>query len=397
MKRVYVTTILTALAVFIVYSLYNPFWKDNRQAGTLKVGFIYEGDDSMPDTYNFAMAETALKRQYPNAVETLSRNNVRANEAEEPLREFVQRGCDVIFTNVTGDQVALAAAEFPEAQFCQVSGGIDAGDTPGNYHTFNGEIYQGRYVSGIAAGMKLKSLIDAHEISPDEAVVGFVGTYPSPEVISGYTAFLLGVRSVAPEAVMRVRYTDSMDNYSLEKDCARALIDEGCVVIAQHTHTIGPAVACEEAAGTRQVFHIGYDQNMIDVAPTTSIVSVRVNWVPYVVGAVEAVMNRRPIEKYVDGNVHPVNDMSAGFERDWVQLLELNQHIAPPETQKRLDSVIEDFRKGSVQVFSGDYVGVDPEDETDTYDLNNGYAENRDSSSPSFHYVLKDVIIVEGI
>lgn len=395
MKRVYITAVLTALAVLAVYSLYHPFWKDDRKLETLKVGFIYEGDGSMPDTYNFAMAETALKTRYPDVVETLSRSNVLSDDVEETLREFVKKGCGIIFTNVMSSQVAEVAAEFPDTQFCQVSGEDVGAARPDNYHTFNGEIYQGRYASGIAAGMKLRSLIDEGVITPDEAVVGFVGTFPSAEVISGYTAFLLGVRTVAPEAVMRVRYTHSVDNYSLEKACAAALIEEGCVVIAQHTHTIGPAVACEEASASRTVFHIGCNQNMLDVAPKTSIVSVRVNWTPYVVGAAEAVMNRRDIERYVDGSVHDGNDMSAGFERDWVQLLELNQFAAAEGTQKRLDSVVEDFRRGNVQVFSGDYVGVDPFNASDTYDLNKGYAENRDSSLPSFHYVLRDVIAVD--
>lgn len=394
MKRVYITAALTALAVLVAYSLYNPFWRDDKRMETVKVGFIYEGDGSIPDSYNFAMAQNALQMQYPNAVETLSRNNVLSDETEETLREFARKDCDIIFTNVVSDQVAAVARDYPDTQFCQVSEEEDDDETPDNYHTFNGEIYQARYVSGIAAGLKLRSLIDEGIIEPDGAVVGFVGSYPSAEVISGYTAFLLGARSVAPETVMRVRYTESVDNFTLEKKCAAELIDEGCVIIAQHTRTIGPAVACEEAA-TRSVYHIGYNQNMIDVAPTTSIVSIRVNWAPYVVGAVEAVMNRRTIEEYVDGNVHEGNDMSAGFERDWVQLLELNEFVASEDTQKRLDSVIEDFRKGNVQVFSGDYVGVDPFNQFDTYDLNKGYVENRDSSLPSFHYVLKDVIAVD--
>lgn len=394
MKRVYITAALTALAVLIVYSLYHPFWKGSQKIDVLKVGFIYEGDGSMPDTYNFAMAEAALKMQYPDSVKTVSRNNVLSDEIEDPLREFVRRGCHIIFTNVDSDKVAQVAAEYPEVQFCQVSGDY-GGSRPANYHTFNGEIYQGRYLSGIAAGLKLKDLFDAHVIQRKEAVVGFVGDYPSAEVISGSTAFLLGVRTAMPQATMRVRFTHSPNNFNLERDCARALIDEGCVIIAQQTHTIGPAVACEEAAD-RKVYHIGYNLNMIDVAPTTSILSIRINWVPYVIGAAEAVMNRRTIEKYVDGNVHNGNDMSAGIERDWVQLLELNQHIAGYGTRKQLDQAIEGFRKGAVQVFSGDYTGVDPRDPADTLDLNKGYPENRDSSSPSFHYLLKDIVTVDN-
>ena len=395
MKRVYITAILTALAVLIAFSMYHPFWNNGQQVDVLKVGFIYDGDGSIPDTYNFAMAETVLKQRYPDRVVTVSRSNVLSDEVETPLREFVMKGCNLIFTNVDGPKVAEVAGEYPEVQFCQVSGRDNGLTRPANYHTFNGEIYEGRYISGIAAGMKLRSLLDQHIIDRDEALVGYVGTYPTPETISGFTAFLLGVRAAAPEAVMRVHYTYAPDSFSQEKASTRALIDEGCVIIAQHTPTIGPAVACEEAAATRTVYHIGYNQNMIDVAPTTSIVSTRVNWVPYVVGATEAVLNRQPIEKTVEGNVHGGNDISAGIERDWVQLLELNQHIAAYGTQKRLDSAIEGLRKGTVQVFSGNYIGVDPADPTDTYDLSKGFEENRDASAPSFHYILKDIITVD--
>ena len=391
MKRVYITAALTALAVLLVHSLYHPFWNKYDEAETLKVGFMYEGDGSTPDTYNFAMAEDAVKLQFADRVETLSLNNVLPDEAEEPLRDMVARGCGIIFTNVFSSKVARVAEDYPEVQFCQVSGVRNSFKLPDNYHTFNGEIYQGRYISGIAAGLKLKDMFDEHTIQRNEAVVGFVGTFPTPEVISGYTAFLLGVRSVMPTATMRVRYTNSLNSYSLEKAAAKALIDEGCLVIAQHTHTIGPAVACEESK--QRVYHIGYNQSMIDVAPTTSIISIRVNWVPYVVGAVEAVMNHRDIERYVDGNAHGENDMSAGIERDWVQILELNQHIAAYDTRRRLDKAIEDFKNGRIEVFTGDYIGYDPNIEDETYDLSKGFAENRDSSTPSFRYILRDVII----
>ena len=391
MKRVYITSILTALAVLAVYSLSHPFWNRYDETSTLRVGFVYQGDGSNPDTYNFAMAEDAVKLQFAGQAETLSMNNVLPDEAEEPLRDMVTRGCGLIFTNVFSSQVARVAQDYPNVQFCQVSGVRNTGKLPDNYHTFNGEIYQGRYISGIVAGLKLKDMFDEHAIQRNEAVVGFVGTYPTSEVISGYTAFLLGVRSVMPSATMRVRYTNSLNSYSLEKAAAKALIDEGCVVIAQHTNTIGPAVACEESG--RRVYHIGYNQSMIDVAPTTSIISIRVNWVPYVVGAVEAVINRKDIEHYVDGNAHGENDMSAGIGRDWVQILELNQHIAAYDTRRRLNKAIEDFKSGRVEVFIGDYIGYDPDIEDETYDLSKGFAENRDSSTPSFRYILRDVII----
>ena len=243
--------------------------------------------------------------------------------------------------------------------------------------------------------MKLKELVDAGTITEDEAVVGYVGAYPYAEVISGYTAFFLGVRSVMPDAVMKVKYANTWTDYNTEKKLATELIDEGCVLISQHSDTIGPAVACEEASakGTT-VFHVGYNQSMIGVAPTTSLVSCRINWNPYIVGAVGAVMNGENIEEAVKGHVHG-NDIGAGFESDWVQLLEVNDAITGSEVSNKADDLIKQFKTGGIDVFKGNYLGVDPDDPSDTIDLTNGYMENAATSAPQFHYVLKDVIQIE--
>lgn len=397
MKRIILTTLAACLALILAFSCIYRIWEPLPQVDTFKVGFLYENDESSPGVYNFDLAKEALAKEWGDGVQVLVKSNVLETETEEPLRELVRKGCRIVFVNSYTAQVPAVAKEYPEVQFCQVSSqATQVAALPDNFHTFNGEIYQGRYVSGIAAGMKLRELIDAGELSASQALVGFVGAFPNTEVISGYTAFLLGVRSVAPEAVMRVRYTNAWSSYSAEKACAAALIDEGCVVVAQHTNTIGPAVACEESAEAgRQVYHIGYNESMLDVATSTSLVSTRVNWIPYVTGAVAAVAAGRSIEASVVGNVHGTSDISAGFEHDWVQMLELNKPIAAPGTQEAMDAAVEAFRKGRLQVFKGDYTGVNPADASDTCDLSRGFSENRESSLPSFHYILDGVIEVE--
>ena len=257
-----------------------------------------------------------------------------------------------------------------------------------------GEIYQGRYISGVAAGMKLAELIENGEITVEQARIGYIGAFPYAEVISGYTAFFLGVQSVVPEVTMKVIYTNSWGDYSLEKHTAERLIEEGCVVIAQHSDTTGPAVACEEQSSRYKVFHIGYNQSMTDVAPTTSLISSRINWQNYIVSATDAVLRGKSIESVVKGNVHG-NDVSGGIRENWVQMLKLNDTIAAKGTQKKINELIDKFKKGKVDVFKGDFIGVNPEDENDIYDLSDGYTENRNSSAPTFHYVLKDVITIE--
>ncbi|MBR0408644.1 MAG: BMP family ABC transporter substrate-binding protein [Clostridia bacterium] len=395
MKRYYLTTLAICLLVLLAGSFAYGVWDRRPMLSELKVGFIYENDESTPYTYNFSLAQQALEKEYGEQVQVLTRSNVRDTETEEPLRELVDRGCRIIFINSYSEQVVQVAAEYPSVQFCQVSFlPFPDPNTPENYHTFKGKIYQGRYVSGIAAGMKLRELIDQGEIQADEALVGYVAAYGTEEVISGFTSFLLGVRSVVPEATMRVRYTGTWSSFTLEKSCAKELIDEGCVIISQHTDTIGPAMACEEARARKKVFHVGYNQSMIDQAPYTSLISTRINWTPYITGAVGALLVSQPIEQYVDAAAFG-RDMSAGFEKNWVEMLELNKAIAAEGTQARIDQAIDGFRKNQIEVFKGIYLGVNPKNAEDTIDLSQGYAENKESSSPQFHYILQDIITVE--
>lgn len=395
MKRIYITTLVTALVLLGIFTGIHFILNNTPEVGMLKVGFILESDNSTPYTYNFALAQDALEKKYPGRVQVLVRSNVPDTETEEPLRDLIRQGCGIIFANNYSSEVYAMALEYPNVQFCQASfPDAQVNADADNFHTFNAEIYQGRYISGIVAGIKLREMIDSGVITADQALVGFVGGFPSPEVISGYTAFLLGVRSVAPEATMRVRYIGTWCSYSKEKASAKALIDEGCVIICQHTNTFGPAMACEEASATRKVYHVGYNQSMIDVAPATSLVSTRINWTPYILQAVAAVLEHKPIEKVVGGKVHG-NDVGAGFDEDWVEVLELNDHIAVHGTQGRINRAVEAFRKGGVNVFKGNYIGVDPDDPNDTCDLSKGYIENAEHSYPTFHYVLKDIITVE--
>ena len=395
MKRVYITTIVTALLVVAAFSMVYSVWDGAARVDALKVGFIYENDESTPYTYNFMLAQEALEARLPDRVRVYAHTNVPEDECEDPLHALVKDGCSIIFTNNYSAQIVEAARQYPNVQFCQTSyNAANHDDYPENYHTFNGAIYQARYVSGIAAGLKLRQMIDDRVIDGDGALVGYVGAYPSVEVVSGYTAFLLGVRSVAPEATMRVRYTHAWSSYSREKACAKALIDEGCVVIGQHTDTIGPAMACEEAVASPPVIHVGYNQSMVDIAPSTSLISTRVNWVPYVVGAVEALLEGREIEKSISGAVFG-NDMCAGFDQGWVELTELNRQLAPYGVEEKLNKAMDALRKGTLEVFKGNYTGVDPDDPGDTVDLSQGYRENANSSWPTFHYLLQDVITVE--
>lgn len=396
MKRVYITTALTCLVVMAAFIAGFRILNPSAVRDTLKVGFIYDNDESTPYTYNFSLAKDAVEKKYGERVEIYTCSNVMDDEMEEPLRDLADKGCNVIFFNGYSELVRELAPEYPDVQFCQTSYMDMSNQTvPANYHTFKGEAYQGRYVSGIAAGMKIREMISEGFIREDQAIVGFVAAFPTSEVISGYTAFLLGVRSVVPNAVMRVCYTQTWSSYAHEKSAAQKLIDEGCIIISQHTDTIGPAIACEEASENSPVCFVGYNQSMSEVAPGSSLVTSRICWEPYILSAVEAVMANKKIETVVSGNIHG-NDVSAGFDKGWVEMVDLNMQVAAGGTQEAMDSAIDKFKRGNVDfVFKGNYTGVDPENPSDTRDLKGGYIENENTSYPLFHYILSDVITIE--
>ena len=395
MKRVYITTALTCIVLLAAFigCLKLLHLSDGKE--TIKVGFIYDNDESTPYTYNFSLAKDALEKKYGENVEILTCSNVLDDEMEEPLRDLASKGCDIIFFNGYSELVRKLAPEYPDVQFCQTSYMDMNGETvPENYHTFKGEAYQGRYVSGIAAGMKIKQLISDGVIEEDQAMVGFVAAFPTSEVISGYTAFILGIRSVVPQAVMRVCYTDTWSSYAQEKSAAQRLIDDGCVIISQHTDTIGPAIACEEASQKKEVCFIGFNQSMSEVAPAASLVTSRVCWEPYVLAAVEVVKKEKSIESVVKGNIHG-RDVSAGFDKGWVEMVDLNLQVAAPGTEEAMNSAIAKFKTGKTDfVFKGDYTGENPDDPNDTYDLSKGYIENKNTSYPLFNYVLSEIITV---
>ena len=399
MKRSDWAAVAVALVMVLIFAwVHQARVAEDDSGRVVKVGFVYAGDESTPYSYNFIRAQRALETAYGDRVEILAVSNLPESEAEDTLRGLAESGCELIFSNSVEYEGAMlaAAAEYPAVQFCQ--GAASAANTEGspeNYHTFMGEIYQGRYVSGVVAGLKLRELIEDGTVTEAKAKVGYVAAVPCAEVISGYTAFILGVRSVVPSALMTVRYTNTWTSYDLEKKAAEALLAEGCVILSQHSDTIGPAVACEAKAEERPVFIVGYNQSMMDVAPTTALVSCRINWGPYVVAAFEAVLAHDPIEKHVKAHVHG-NDASAGFQRDWVQMLELNDYIAAEGTREAMEEAVADLRAGRVQVFKGPYTGVNFQDPGDTVDLSGGFTENRNSSAPSFCYILEGIVNIRG-
>lgn len=371
------------------------------------VGFIYIGNDSQAYTANFIAAQTAIEKTYGDKVKTLAKYDVSedAGAVTTAAEDLISAGCNIIFSTSFGfgETIKEIAAQNPDVQFCQATC-ADANEETvlTNYYNYMGAIYQGRYVAGIIAGMKMEELIKAGTITEAQAKVGYVAAYPYAEPISGYTAFFLGVRSIVPTATMEVMYANSWGDYETEKQLATTMIEDGCVIISQHSDTEGPAEACEEeSAKGYTVFHVGYNQSMIDIAPKTSLGGCRINWDVYEVAAVGAVIDGKSISDAVTATGATVKgqDSWGGFAEDWVEMLDLNSSIVASGTADAVNAAIKSFKDGTLKatdVFKGDYTGVNPYKSSDTVNLANGYDENSKQSAPSFGYVLNDVITVLG-
>ena len=391
-----ITVILGIAAVFFGKKIFLKDYSGNK----VKAGFVYIGDAGTAYTNNFIRAQTELEEALQDKVETVAKYNILEKACDQAIYDLIKQKCNIIFTTSYGysQSAKRIAGEHPEVQFCQATGDqANVEPVLANFHNFMGTIYQGRYVSGVVAGMKLLELIRAGKIARSQAKIGYVAAFPFAEVISGYTAFFLGARSVVPECAMTVRYTDTWSNYVIEKKCAETLIyQDGCAIVSQHSDTTGPAIACEEASAKRGkiVYHVGYNQSMVDVAPTTSLVSCRIDWAPYIIAATQAVLKNKRIESVVKTKIKG-NDAGAGFDKNWIEMIGLNKLIAADGTQEEMERIIKQFKNDSIEVFAGGYIGENPFDKKDIWDLRKPFHENANRSAPSFGYVLRDVIEVK--
>ena len=310
-------------------------------AADFKVGFIFLHDENSTYDLNFmnaakaACAELGLSEdQY-----IFKTNIPESQECQEAAEELADAGCSIIFADSFGHEpyMLAAAKEFPEVQFCHATGTRAHTEGLANYHNAFASIYEGRYLAGIAAGMKLNEMIDAGEFTADEAKIGYVGAYTYAEVVSGYTSFFLGARSVCPTATMEVTFTGSWYDETAEKEAANTLINNGCKLISQHADSMGAPTACESAG----VPNVSYNGSTLDACPNTFIVSSRIDWAPYYVYAISACQNGEAI------NADWTGDLSTGS----VVLTDVNEAVAAAGTAEKLAEVTAALEAGELRVF----------------------------------------------
>ena len=313
-------------------------------AKTIKVGMVSIGDENDQGySYNFMRgtekAKEALAAEGIN-VEWIVKFNIGESDAcTDACVELAEEGCDLIICNSFGheDFMLKAAPDYPDVQFVSCTNSNSRNSDLSNVHNAFANIYEARYVAGIAAGMKLQQMIDEGTITADQAVIGYVGAYSYAEVISGYTAFYLGARSVCASATMKVKYVNSWSDAEAEGQAAQALCAEGCVLISQHADNTTEATAAE----ANGAFHVGYNNDMSTIAPQASLISSRIDWSVYFEYAIRCVVNGEEISK----------DWTGGFEVGAVTLTALNEAIAAPGTQEKMDAAIAAISAGTLHVF----------------------------------------------
>ena len=304
----------------------------------LKVGFIFLHDEN--STYDLNFMNAAKEACETLGVESVFKTNIPEDQScYEAAAELADAGCNIVFADSFGheDYIIQAAKEFPEVQFCHSTGTKAHTEGLDNYHNAFASIYEGRYLAGVAAGLKLNEMIDNGDFAAEDAKIGYVGAFTYAEVVSGYTSFFLGARSVCPTATMEVTFTGSWYDETAEKEAANKLIANGCKLVSQHADSMGAPTACETAG----VPNVSYNGSTISACPNTFIVSSRIDWAPYYEFVIDAVAN---------GETIPA-DWTGTLATGSVVLTEVNEAAAAAGTADKIAEVKAALEAGTIHVF----------------------------------------------
>ena len=379
------------LATVMAVSMSAPVFAEDEGKGIakedLKVGVIYIGDENEGYTAAHMKGIDEMEEKLGlDDSQIIEKTLIGEDEGcYDAAADLADQGCQIIFANSFGHETYIleAAGEYPEVQFCHATGTQAASSGLSNMHNYFTNIYEARYVSGVVAGLKLNEMIEDGTVKEDACKMGYVGAFPYAEVISGYTAFYLGAKSVCPSVTMEVKYTNSWASFDLEKECADALISDGCVLISQHADTTGAPTACE-AAG---VPCVGYNIDMTSVAPNTALTSASMDWGVYYTYAVQCMLDGTAID----------TDWCKGFAEGADKITALNDKTVAEGTEEKVKEVEDALIDGSLHVFDTSAFTVDGK-ELDTYKkgdteyISDGYFhESEYGSAPAFDIAIDGI------
>ena len=369
-----------------------------KEAAAVKVGFIFLHDEQ--STYDKNFMDAAKKACEEMGVEYAQKTQIPENkDCYDAAVDLIETdGCNVIFADSFGHESFLieAAKKYPDVQFCHATGTQAHTAGVANFHNAFASIYQGRYLAGVAAGLKLNEMIESGKITADKAKMGYVGAFTFAEVISGYTSFYLGAKSVCPSVTMDVKFTGSWYDEQKEKEAAQALIAGGCVLISQHADSMGAPTACETAG----VPNVSYNGSTVAACPNTFIVSSRIDWTPYFKYMIQCVQDGKAIDA----------DWTGTIETGSVVLTDVNEKAAAPGTAEKLEEVKGKLLDGSLQVFDtanftvegkklDSYkadVDTDANFEKDTEVIENGvFYESKHRSAPYFDVRIDGITLLD--
>ena len=316
----------------------------------VKIGIILVGDETEGYTKahmdGIKAAAAALGIQDSQII---WKYTVEENEkVTEAGKQLMNEGCTYIFSNSYGHQsyMSALAKENPQVRFVSMTGDTAASDKLSNFSNAFTAVYESRYVSGVVAGLKLAELIKDGKVSDknkdgDNIRIGYVGAYNYAEVVSGYTAFYLGIKSVVSNVVMDVYYTSSWFDFDKEKAAAELLIDKGCIIIGQHADSAGAPTAVQEAfkKGT-VVYSVGYNVSMLDACPDAALTSASNNWQVYYQYALACAINGQDI----------ATNWAAGYKKGAVNITELGTAVAEG-TAAKVEETINNIKSGTIKVF----------------------------------------------
>ena len=362
----------------------------------LKVAFVYvspaneEGWSSQHD-----IARKFVEEKFGDKIKVTWIENIPENaDAQRVIRDLAQQGNKIIFATSFGymNSVMKVAKQFPNVYFEHATGY----KTSKNVKNYTARFYEGRYLAGVAAGMKLNEMIEAGEFTADQAKMGYVGAFTYAEVISGYTSFYLGAKSVCPTVTMDVTFTGSWYDEALEKEAANKLIAGGCKLISQHADSMGAPTACETAG----VPNVSYNGSTESACPNTFIVSSRIDWTPYYEMVIKAVQDGTSLD----------SDWTGTLKTGSVVLTDLNENVAAEGTAEAIADATAKLESGELHVFDCSTftvdgqpvtsymadVDTDPDYTPDTEVVQDGYlAESTARSAPYFQLMIDGIDLLD--
>ena len=316
---------------------------EEKPAKDLMVGLIcLHGAYSTYDN-NFIVAMNAAKEKLGFQL-VIKQDIAEGTACYDTAKSLAQQGCNIIFADSFGHEQYMiqAAKEFKDVLFCHATGTNGASENLPNFGDAFASIYEGRYLAGVAGGLRMKADIEAGKYTAAEAKVGYVGAYTYAEIISGFTSFYLGVRSVVPEATMEVKYTGSWYDEDGEKAVANELINKGCKLISQHADSHGAPTACEAA----KVPNVSYNGSTLSDGPSTYLISSRINWAPYYEHVITNYLNAK-----AEGKDPTVENDFTGTLKDGSVEIDNASANCPAGAQATLDSVKQELINGTRHVF----------------------------------------------